>query len=113
MIIIVILILLFLIIKIFTPKPNIIGIWERCSYLPTGTYFCDEYEFKNHGKAYHSRTVGKNKNEWECNYKFRRNNTEIKITCNYDTKEARDKNNVWVNFEKSGDKIYIDNEEFK
>ena len=96
------------------PSIDIGGTWKHYDYLISGHTFIETYEFEKNGKAKYTRDiVGTETRTFKCTYKFKKNNTQIKISCNYDTKEIRKKNNIWVNFEMNGDTIYIDNKEYK
>ena len=100
--------------KISSPKIDIAGTWKHNSYLISGHYFVEEYTFEKNGRATYIReVVGETEKELKCKYKFRKNNTQIKISCNWDTEDIKEKNNIWVNFEIDGDTIYIDNKAYK
>jgi len=98
-------------------KPNIIGVWTHNSSLSGGVNFEKELYFKDKRNAILTNTVtnkygNETIKEYNCIYKFRNNNKEIKISCDYDTEEVKEKNNIWVNFEIKEDAIYIDNDKY-
>ena len=105
--------------NMMTPTPNIVGTWEYETILLGNTGYVERYEFKENGKAIlqtgsYSGLINKGMGySFNCTYKFRYSNTQIKISCDYEKKETRDKNNKWVSFKQDGDKIYIDNKEYK
>ncbi len=105
--------------NMMTPTTNIIGTWEYTTILSGNTGYVERYEFKENGKAIlqtgaYSGLISKGTGySFNCTYKFRYSNTQIKISCDYEKKETRDKKNKWVNFKQDGDKIYIDNKEYK
>lgn len=108
-----ILVLLLIFVGNSNKKPNITGSWENTSY-SMGIYYYEKYTFNKNGTAIMQDYVsGFGKRELNCNYKFRNKATEIKISCDWGTEEAKKKYNVWVNFSMEGDTIYIDNTAYK
>lgn len=100
-------------------KPNIIGTWEwkyEDNFFGNDVY--TTYTFKKGNKCeikgelnkydiFDSKTMS----EVECKYKFNFWGNKIKITTYKDGK-LQTKDSEWENFEKNGNKIYIDNKEY-
>lgn len=99
---------------------NIVGNWE-CDYTDSNLTSNNkkiEYRFRTGNSATSKITkygIGykygaEESKTYKCSYKFRNNNAEIKISCNYgDDDDVKYKNNMWVSFQLDKDIIYIDN----
>ena len=105
---IILIILLFIIGKNNISKPNIVGTWNHL-YSSSYYHYWIEYTFEENGKAKRRYITYGDEEILECDYRFRNNNTEIKISCNYDDETLKNERNVWVSFEKKENTIYIDN----
>ena len=108
-----VILILILLKNILIPKPNIEGSWENTTAY---SYKDIQYSFDESGNRVTKRVTFyktlfpdqvRDVEEYECTYRFRGFNTQIKISCPEEASYS-----YWENFEIDGDTIYIDNEEY-
>ena len=100
-------------------KPDIVGTWEwQYDREAFGNEVYETYTFEKGNKC--SREASLNKHDIfdkeiiqsvECKYKFNFWGNKIKIMI-YEDGKLQTKDSEWENFEKNGNKIYIDNREY-